>query len=86
MNPAINNWGDRLLRLAQDQGIYNAQAGIDIARKIPRSSSAYGAAQAQISEWQRILNPPPPEPLPSLDNTAPSPNLENSEPNVDSNN
>ncbi|WP_233222490.1 chromosome segregation ATPase [Chroococcidiopsis sp. CCALA 051] len=73
VNPAINNWGDRLLRLAQDQGTYNPQAGIDIARKIPRSSSAYGAAQAQIGEWQRILNPPPPEPLPSLDNTAPSP-------------
>jgi len=86
VNPAINNWGDRLLRLAQDQGIYNPQAGIDIARKIPRSSSAYGAAQEQIGEWQRILNPPPLEPLPSLDNTAPRPtNLENSAPNVDSN-
>jgi soluble cytochrome b562 len=73
VNPAINDWGDRLLRLAQDQGIYNPQAGIDIARKIPRSSSAYRAAQARIGEWQRILNPPPPEPLPSLENTAPTP-------------
>lgn len=73
VNPAINNWGDRLLRLAQDQGIYNPQAGINIARRIPRSSSAYGAAQEQITEWQRILNPPPPEPLPSPTETVPSP-------------
>jgi uncharacterized protein (UPF0548 family) len=73
VNPAINNWGDRLLRLAQDQGTYNPQAGIDIARRIPRSSSVYGAAQEQIVEWQRILNPPPPEPLPSPEDAAPSP-------------
>lgn len=87
VNPAINNWGDRLLRLAQDQGTYNPQAGIDIARKIPRSSSAYGAAQAQIAEWERILNPPLPEPLPSPADTAPSPTSpENPLPNIDSNN
>ena len=71
-NPAINEWGQRLLTIALDRGAYDIPGGIAIAQKIPRSSDAYQAAQAQIAQWQNILNPPPIEP--SLE-----PNYNNSE-------
>lgn len=62
-NPAINEWGQRLLVLAQERGAYDIPGGIAIAEKVPRSSDVYQAAQEQIAEWQKILNPPPLEPL-----------------------
>lgn len=79
VNFALNEWGDRLLRFAEDKGVYDLPGAIAIAQKIPRSSDAYQAAQERIAQWNRILNPPPPvEPSPdpnSISNPEPSPNL-----------
>lgn len=78
VNPAINDWGERLLIIAQDKGKYDIPGGIAIAKKIPRSSDAYQAARTQIAEWNKILNPPPIEPSPE---PSPEPNTNNSAPN-----
>ncbi len=80
VNPAINDWGQRLLIIAQDKGRYDIPGGIAIAQKIPRSSDAYRAAQEQIAQWYKILNPPPiePSPQPSLE-PNPQPNSTNNQ-------
>lgn len=62
VNPALSEWGHRLLVIAQDRGRYDIPGAIAIAQKIPRSSDAYREARVQIGEWDRILNPPPPPP------------------------
>jgi hypothetical protein len=54
-----------LLEIARSQGQSDLARGIDIAKSIPRGSSAYSAAQEQIKTWQEFLNPQPePQPQP----------------------
>ncbi len=78
VNPALNDWGQRLLRIAQDRGMYDMPGAIAIAQKIPRSSDAYQPAQEQIAEWKKILNPPPPPQIqPNSDPNATNPELDN---------
>jgi glycosyltransferase involved in cell wall biosynthesis len=43
--------------------------GIDIARLVPRGTSAYSAAQEQIKTWQQFLNPQPEQLIPSIIST-----------------
>lgn len=82
VNPAINDWGQRILIIAQDKARYDIPGGIAIAQKIPRSSDAYQIAKDQIAEWNKILNPPPVEPSPE---PGSDPNTNNSAPNSNSN-
>lgn len=86
VNPAINDWGQRILIIAQDKGRYDIPGGIAIAEQIPRSTDAYQAARSQIAEWNKILNPPPPpvEPSPETDSEPDSTN--NSQPDSNLNN
>ena len=78
VNPAINDWGQRILIIAQDKGRYDIPGAIAIAQQIPRSSDAYQAARSQIAEWNNILNPPPIEPSPE---SISEPDTNNSETN-----
>ena len=60
VNPALSEWGHRLLIIAQDKARFDIPGAIAIAKQIRRSSDAYQEAREQIAEWDRILNPPPP--------------------------
>ncbi|WP_392531906.1 chromosome segregation ATPase [Nostoc sp. C117] len=62
-NLAIDQWSQQLLEIARSQGQSDITKGIEIAKSIPRGSSAYNAAQDQIKSWQEFLNPQP-EPQP----------------------
>jgi hypothetical protein len=61
VNPTIDQWSEQLLSMARSRGEYDVQGGIDIARRIPRGTNAYRAAQEQISIWDKYLNPPAPK-------------------------
>ncbi|MDZ8237811.1 MAG: chromosome segregation ATPase [Nostoc sp. ChiQUE01a] len=71
-NLAIDQWSQQLLDIARSQGQSDIGRGIQIAKSIPRGSSAYNAAQDQIRTWQEFLNPQP-EPSPPLESPEPSP-------------
>ncbi|MBW4615105.1 MAG: chromosome segregation ATPase [Desmonostoc vinosum HA7617-LM4] len=58
-NLAIDQWSQQLLDMARSQGQADINKGIEIAKLIPRGSSAYSAAQEQIKTWQQFLNPEP---------------------------
>lgn len=62
VNPAIDQWGQQLLDIARSQSESDISQGIETAKLIPRSSSAYEAAREQIRAWREFLNPPEPEP------------------------
>jgi len=70
VNPAINQWSEQLLSMARSRGEYDVQGGIDIAKRIPRSSDAYRAAQEQISIWDKYLNPPAPKVITTPESTT----------------
>ncbi|BCL38619.1 chromosome segregation ATPase [Nostoc sp. MS1] len=63
-NIAIDQWGQQILDIARSEGNSDMARGIETARLVPRSSSAYSAAQEQIKIWQQFLNPPAPQPTP----------------------
>ncbi|MBW4675234.1 MAG: chromosome segregation ATPase [Desmonostoc geniculatum HA4340-LM1] len=71
-NLAIDQWSQQLLDIARSQGQSDIGRGIQIAKSIPRGSSAYNAAQDQIRTWQEFLNPQP-EPSPPAESPEPSP-------------
>lgn len=58
-NVAIDQWGQQILDIARSEGSSDMSKAIETARLIPRSSSAYSAAQEQIKIWQQFLNPAP---------------------------
>jgi soluble cytochrome b562 len=67
-NIVIDQWSQQLLEIARSQGQSDMYKGIEIARLVPRGSSAYSAAQEQIRTWRQFLNPEPspvPSPVPS---------------------
>lgn len=64
-NIAIDQWSQQILDIARSQGTSDIAKGIEIARLVPRGSSAYSAAQEQIKTWQQFLNPQPEELVPS---------------------
>lgn len=57
VNPAIEQWSQQLLRIAQDRGKYDITGAIAIAKKIPPGTDSYKSAQEQIKLWQLFLNP-----------------------------
>lgn len=69
VNPAIDQWGQQLLNFAQQRSQSDVPGAIRLAERIPRSSSAYRAAQEQIAAWQRFLNPPSEPDNPESDQT-----------------
>ncbi|MBD2413600.1 chromosome segregation ATPase [Nostoc calcicola FACHB-389] len=71
-NLGIDQWSQQLLEIARSQGQSDITRGIQIAKSIPRGSSAYNAAQDQIRTWQEFLNPQP-EPSPPAESPEPSP-------------
>ncbi len=70
VNPAIDQWSEQLLSMARSRGEYDVQGGIDIARRIPRGTDAYRAAQEQISIWDKYLNPPAPKVVTTPESTT----------------
>jgi hypothetical protein len=80
VNVAIDQWSRQILQIARSQSEFNLTRSIEVAKLVPRGSSAYRDAQQQIRTWQRFLMPPPePSPQPLL---QPSPTV-TSTPNVD---
>ena len=57
VNPAIEQWSQQLLRIAQDRGRYDIPGAITIAKQIPAGTDSYKSAQEQIKLWQMFLNP-----------------------------
>lgn len=57
---AVNRWSYQLLALSQDRAALSLTEAIRLAKMIPSGTEAYNAAQVQIQEWQKILEPPPP--------------------------
>jgi hypothetical protein len=57
-NVAIDGWSQQLLQIARSQGESDIPTAINTAKLIPRGSSAYADAQAQINTWQQFLSPP----------------------------
>lgn len=57
VNPAIEQWSQQLLRIAQDRGKYDIPGAIAIAKQIPAGTDSYKSAQEQIKLWQLFLNP-----------------------------
>lgn len=57
VNPAIEQWSQQLLRIAQDRGRYDIPGAIAIAKQIPAGTDSYKSAQEQIKLWQMFLNP-----------------------------
>ena len=57
VNPAIEQWSQQLLRIAQDRGRYDIPGAIAIAKRIPAGTDSYKSAQEQIKLWQMFLNP-----------------------------
>jgi hypothetical protein len=49
---AMDTWGQRILEMAIQQAETDPRIAITIAAQIPKSSSAYQSAQAQIQVWQ----------------------------------
>jgi hypothetical protein len=70
-NISINQWSQQLLDIARSQGMTDISRGIEIAKLVPSGSSAYGAAQEQIRNWQQILNPEPPQFQPIIPSLTP---------------
>ncbi|UKO98048.1 chromosome segregation ATPase [Nostoc sp. UHCC 0870] len=68
-NIGIDQWSQQILDIARTQGSADIAKGIDIARLVPRGTSAYSAAQEQIKTWQQFLNPQPEQLIPSIINT-----------------
>lgn len=71
VNVAIDQWSQQLLEIARSQGQADISKGIEIARSIPRNTSAYGDAQEQIRAWQQFLRPQP-EPTPQESSPSPT--------------
>ena len=57
VNPAIEQWSQQLLRIAQDRGKYDIPGGIAIAKQIPSGTDSYQSAQEQIKLWQLFIKP-----------------------------
>ena len=72
---ALNTWGYQLLSIAQEKAsISSFSEAIRLARLIPQDSTAYSTAKDLISDWRRLLAPPPAPvapPEPTLDSPAP---------------
>jgi hypothetical protein len=60
---AANRWSSQLLSIAESQANINLSEAIRIAKLIPKNTTAYNNAQIRIQTWERLLNPPSPEPL-----------------------
>lgn len=74
VNIAIDQWSQQLLEIARSQGVSDVPKAIETARLVPRSTSAYSAAQEQIKIWQQFLNPePPPQQVVPSTTIEPSP-------------
>ena len=64
---AMDRWGFQLLSMAQKLANRSLlPEAIRLARMIPGDSAAYSSAQAQITVWNNLLEPPKPEIPPSL--------------------
>ncbi|MBD2200012.1 MULTISPECIES: chromosome segregation ATPase [Calothrix] len=71
-NVAIDQWSQQLLDIARTQGQSDIYKGIEIAKLVPRGSSAYSAAQQQIQTWREFLNPEPQPATPPTLSPSPS--------------
>jgi hypothetical protein len=57
---ALNRWSYQLLNLAENiANTSSVQEAIDLARTIPRESTAYESARSQIRMWRKMLEPQP---------------------------
>jgi hypothetical protein len=56
VQPALNEWSEALLILAEDTSNYDYDEAIAIAQQIPRGSSAYNSARTFIEIWKRKKN------------------------------
>lgn len=69
VNSAISQWSQQMLSIARSRGEADISGGIAIAKRIPRGTDAYKAAQEQITIWEKFLAPKESttsEPTPSL--------------------
>ncbi|WP_017720059.1 hypothetical protein [Kamptonema formosum] len=57
---AIGQWSQQMLAMAQERSEYDKLGAIEIAQQIPSYAPAYAAARAQIQQWEKQQNPPPP--------------------------
>lgn len=61
---ALSTWSYQLLSMAQEKAsISSFSEAIRIARLIPKDSAAYNTAKDLMTDWQRLLSPPP-DPVP----------------------
>ncbi|MDJ0509073.1 MAG: chromosome segregation ATPase [Crocosphaera sp.] len=64
---ALDRWSFQLLSMAQKLANRSLlPEAVKLAKMIPSDSAAYGSAQAQITVWNKLLEPPQPEIPPSL--------------------
>ncbi|MDJ0843825.1 chromosome segregation ATPase [Crocosphaera sp.] len=64
---ALDRWGFQLLSMAQKLANRSLlPEAVKLAKMIPRDSAAHSSAQAQITMWNKLLEPPKPEIPPSL--------------------
>ena len=64
---ALNRWSFQLLSMAQKLANRSLLSeAVKLAKMIPRDSAAYGSAQAQITVWDKLLEPLQPEIPPFL--------------------
>jgi hypothetical protein len=57
VNVAIDQWSQQLLQMARSQSEVDLVSAIETAKLVPRSSSAYSDAQAQIRSWRELMRP-----------------------------
>jgi hypothetical protein len=53
---AMDNWGGQMLEIAQSVATTDLRRAISIAKVIPERTSAAGAAQNAVQQWQQQLN------------------------------
>lgn len=64
---ALDRWGFQLLSMAQKLANRSLlPEAVKLAKMVPRDSAAHSSAQAQITMWNKLLEPPKPEIPPSL--------------------
>ncbi|WP_107668773.1 chromosome segregation ATPase [Cyanothece sp. BG0011] len=64
---ALDRWSFQLLSMAQKLASRSLlPEALKLAKMIPRDSAAYSSAQAQITTWNKLMQPPQPELPPSL--------------------
>ena len=52
----MDNWGGQMLEIAQSVATTDLRRAISIAKVIPERTSAAGAAQNAIQQWQQQLD------------------------------